>query len=150
MVDAKRKVYRRAQLATDRARRAYRVFYIIYIYSPGTEYQMIFFLLNTKRLSSGRGFFHALSAPGNAEGPPAHHGTSVSPPRAPWRVLWAFKVAKSGKKQSRSRLPRSSSRPRQWKTSTSAVLLHCCKKGNNMAFYSPVANRRHTKYNIHT
>ena len=149
MVDAKRKVYRRAQLATDRARRAYRVFYIIYIFTRYRVSNDLFFA-EYKRLSSGRGFFHALSAPGNAEGPPAHHGTSVSPPRAPWRVLWAFKVAKSGKKQSRSRLPRSSSRPRQWKTSTSAVLLHCCKKGNNMAFYSPVANRRHTKYNIHT
>ena len=28
---------------------------------------------------------------------PVHHGASVGPGRAPWRLLWAFKVAKSGK-----------------------------------------------------
>ena len=44
--------------------------------------------------------FLALSAAGPAGGTPVHHGASVGPGRAPWRVLWAFKefkVTKSGK-----------------------------------------------------
>ena len=51
----------------------------------------------SKVLSSGRGCFLALSAEGHAEGPPVHHGASVGPRRSPWRVLWACKVAISGK-----------------------------------------------------
>ena len=38
--------------------------------------------------------FLALSGAGYAGGPPVHHGASVGPGRAPWRVLWAIKVAK--------------------------------------------------------
>ena len=37
-------------------------------------------------------FFFALSAAGYAGGPPVHDGASVGPGRAPWRVLWAFRV----------------------------------------------------------
>ena len=40
---------------------------------------------------------------GHAGGALVHHGTG--PGRARWRVLWAFKVAKSGK-ESRGCLPR--------------------------------------------
>ena len=47
--------------------------------------------------SSGRGSFLALSAAGHAGNMPEHQGASLGPGRAPWRVLWAFKVAKSGK-----------------------------------------------------
>ena len=39
----------------------------------------------------------ALSAAGHTGGPPIHHGASVGPRRAPWRVLWALKAAKYGK-----------------------------------------------------
>ena len=38
-----------------------------------------------------------LSAAGHAGDPPVRHGASLGPGRAPWRVLWAFKDAKSGK-----------------------------------------------------
>ena len=50
--------------------------------------------------------FLALSAAGHAGGPPVHHGATLDPGRAPWRVLWAFKVADSGK-CSRGCFPRS-------------------------------------------
>ena len=53
------------------------------------------FSRNTKLFSCGRGFFPALSIAGHAGVPPVH-GASLCPGRAPWRVLWAFKVAKSG------------------------------------------------------
>ena len=53
---------------------------------------------NICRLFSGaRGSFLALSAAGHAGGAPVHHGASLGSGRAPWRVLWALKVAKSGK-----------------------------------------------------
>ena len=56
----------------------------------------VFFYICT--LFSGvRGFFLALSAAGHAWGPAVHHGASLGPGRAPWRVVWAFKVAKSCK-----------------------------------------------------
>ena len=48
-------------------------------------------------LSGARGSFLALSAAGHVGGPPVHHGASLGPGRAPWRVLWAFEVAKFGK-----------------------------------------------------
>ena len=41
--------------------------------------------------SGARGSFLALSDAGHARGPPVHHGASLGPGRAPWRVLWAFK-----------------------------------------------------------
>ena len=41
----------------------------------------------------GRESFLVLSAPGHAGRPPEHHGASVGPGRAPWHVLWGFKVA---------------------------------------------------------
>ena len=47
--------------------------------------------------SGAPGSFLALSAEGHAGDPPVHHGASLGLERAPWRVLWAFKVAKSGK-----------------------------------------------------
>ena len=49
------------------------------------------FFRNTQLFSSGRGSFLALSAAGN-RGPPVHHGASLGPGPAPWRVLWAFEV----------------------------------------------------------
>ena len=36
--------------------------------------------------------FFSLSTVGHAGGPPVHHGASLGPERAPWRVLRAFKV----------------------------------------------------------
>ena len=47
------------------------------------------------RFSGARGSFLTLRAAGHAGGPPVHHGASLGPGRAPWRVLWVFKVAKS-------------------------------------------------------
>ena len=47
--------------------------------------------------SGARGSFLVLSAAGHAGDPPVHHGASLGLGRALWRVLWAFKVAKSGK-----------------------------------------------------
>ena len=47
--------------------------------------------------SGARGSFVALSAAGHEGDQPVHHGASLGPGRAPWRVLWAFKDAKSGK-----------------------------------------------------
>ena len=41
---------------------------------------------------------------GDAGDPPVHHVASVGPGRAPWRMLRAFKVAKSGKSP-RDRFP---------------------------------------------
>ena len=32
----------------------------------------------------------------DAGGPRAHYGATLGPGRAPWRVLWAFKVARAG------------------------------------------------------
>ena len=52
------------------------------------------FVFNICTLFSGaRGCFLTLSAAGNAGGPPVHHGASLGPRR----VLWAFKVERSGK-----------------------------------------------------
>ena len=47
--------------------------------------------------SGARGSFVALPAAGHEGDQPVHHGASLGPGRAPWRVLWAFKDAKSGK-----------------------------------------------------
>ena len=56
------------------------------------------FFAESKSLSPGRGSFLALSAAGHAGGPPpVHPGATVGRCQAPWRVLWVFKVAKSGK-----------------------------------------------------
>ena len=41
--------------------------------------------------------FLVLSAAGHAGGPPVKHGARLGPGRAPWRVLWGFKIAKHGK-----------------------------------------------------
>ena len=43
-----------------------------------------------------RVFSHALGY-GARRGSPVHDGASMGPSRDPWRMLWAFKVAKSGK-----------------------------------------------------
>ena len=53
--------------------------------------------INKKHFSSGRESFLTLSAAGHAGGPPVHHSASVGPGQAQWRLLWGFKVAKSGK-----------------------------------------------------
>ena len=59
-------------------------------------YEMFFFPEH-ESFSPGLGSFLALPAAGHAGGPPVHDGASVGPGWAPCRVLWAFKVAKSGK-----------------------------------------------------
>ena len=71
-------------------------------YPKGTKGRLVIlciksFFRNTKLFSSGRRSCLALSAAGHAGDPPVHHGASMGPDRAPCRVLWAFKVAKSGK-----------------------------------------------------
>ena len=65
----------------------------LYYYVPNALY---FFTVCTL-FSGARESFLALSAAGHAGGPRIQHGASVGPDRAQWRVLWAFKVAKSGK-----------------------------------------------------
>ena len=62
------------------------------------EYQIDFFFRNAFCLFilRPRVFFLALSAAGHAGGSRVNHGESVGPGRAPWRMLWALKVAKSG------------------------------------------------------
>ena len=44
------------------------------------------------------GLFSCSLLRGTQGGPPVHNGVSLGPGWVPWRVLWAFKVAKSGKK----------------------------------------------------
>ena len=61
------------------------------------DVQKNIFFRNTKLFSSGHGSFLTLSAEGRGGGTPVHHGASVGLGRAPWRMLWAFKDAKSGK-----------------------------------------------------
>ena len=59
-----------------------------------------FFIFDICTLFSGAlGSVLALSAAGQRKrtGPPVHYGASLGPGRALWRVLWAFKVEKSGK-----------------------------------------------------
>ena len=56
------------------------------------------FYFNICTLFSGaRGAFLELSAAGHAGGLPLHRDASLGPGLGPWRVLWAFKVSKSGK-----------------------------------------------------
>ncbi|CAM9225965.1 unnamed protein product, partial [Laminaria digitata] len=63
---------------------------------------------------SGRESFLALSAAGHAGGPRVHYGACLSPGRAPWRVLWASKIARAGP-FSRDRFPPSQSQAGRWK-----------------------------------
>ena len=46
--------------------------------------------------SDALGPFLTISAAGHAGVPHIHDGASLGPRRAPWRVLWALKVAKAG------------------------------------------------------
>ena len=57
---------------------------------------MHYFLHVCNFSSFGRGSFPALSAVRYAGGPHVHYGASLGPGRAPWRVLWTFKVARAG------------------------------------------------------
>ena len=59
-------------------------------------YQMHLFCTFALYPASGAPFL-ALSAAGHAGGPRVHPGASVGPGRAPWRGLWAFKLARPGK-----------------------------------------------------
>ena len=72
MVDAKRKVYRRAQLATDRARRAYRVFYIIYIFTRYRVSNDLFFAEYKTFIFRSRVFSRTL-------GPGERRGSTCTP-----------------------------------------------------------------------
>ena len=60
-------------------------------------YEIYFFCGKQKRVSGARGSSLVVSADGHARDRPLHQGASVGPSRAPWRVPWAFKVAKSSK-----------------------------------------------------
>ena len=51
--------------------------------------------------SGARGSFLALSAAGHAGEAPVHHSASLGPERAPWCLLWAFKLVNTP----RPRLP---------------------------------------------
>ena len=62
-----------------------------------TIFQIDYFSEILSIFSSGCVFFLALSAGGHAGGSRVYHGVSVGPGRAPWRLLCAFEVAKSGK-----------------------------------------------------
>ena len=73
----------------------------LYYYSICTK---LLFLNICTLFPGARGSFLALPTAGHAGGPagyagapPVHHGASLGLERAPWRVIWAFKVAKSGK-----------------------------------------------------
>ena len=71
-----------------------------------TVYQSFSFLDICTLSSGARGSFLTLSGVGHVGEPPFHHGASLGPGWAPWRALWAFKVAKQGK-YSRGLFPRS-------------------------------------------
>lgn len=60
-------------------------------------YQTDLFFRNTFIFLLRSRVFLAVSAARHVGGSRAHHDASVRPSRAPWRVLWALKVAKSGK-----------------------------------------------------
>ena len=63
------------------------------------------FLRTGKLFSSDRGSFLAFSAAGHTGGSRTHCDASLGPGRTPWRVLWAFKVARAGS-VSRDCIPR--------------------------------------------
>ena len=87
-----------------------------------------------------RVFSRALGC-GARRGAPVCDGASVGPGGAPWRVLWAFKVAKSGK-YPQGRFPRSQSRPRQWKTNISRFPSTEPRQNNTRFKFSPFLQRR--------
>ena len=59
---------------------------------------MSFFLITFARFSPAPvGIFSRPWLRGTQRPRPYTHGASLGPGRAPWRVLWALKVAKSGK-----------------------------------------------------
>ena len=75
---------------------SYLVLIFIYCYYISMPTKCFFFFFRNKLFfSSGRGSFLALSAAGHAGDPPVHHGASVGPGRAPWRLPRAsqFSVA---------------------------------------------------------
>ena len=57
---------------------------------------MCVFFLHCTLYSGARASFLALPTAGHAGEPSVHHGARLGPGRAPWRVLWAFKVETSG------------------------------------------------------
>ena len=57
-----------------------------------------FFLFDICAIFPGAlGSFLALAAAGYPGGPLVHNGASLAPGWAPWRMLWAYEDAKSGK-----------------------------------------------------
>lgn len=55
------------------------------------------FCISETVIFSGRGAFPALLTAERARDPRVHYGASLGPGRAPWHVVWAFKVARTGK-----------------------------------------------------
>ena len=78
---------------------------------------------------------------GSRRGPACTLGASLGPGQAPWRVVWAFKVAKAAK-QSRGFFPRNYSRVRQWKTHMSATAVKRSHTVNNRFKLSSVLQLR--------
>ena len=78
-----------------------------------------------KLFFSGSGRLLALLAAGRARGARVHYGASLGPGRAPWRVLWEFKVA-SWPFFTRSLLFATPRRPGPWKPHNFSYSLCCC------------------------
>ena len=90
---------------------------------------------NIWTLFDARESFLVLSAMGHAGAPFVHHDVRLGPEKAPWCVLWAFKVTNYDK--SRGCFHGVKPRARPSKTHMPAVMLHCCKgeqHGNNNRF----------------
>ena len=88
----------------------------------------IFCLGTFARLSPAPlGHFSRSRLRGTQGGPPVHHGASLGPGRAPWRVLWAFQVAKSGKCNHGVAFRGARADQDNGKPIMSAVFIHCCK-----------------------
>ena len=60
-------------------------------------YQIDIFYTSATNSLPAAGLFSCSRPRVRAGGPRVHHGASVAPGRAPCRVLWAFKVSKSGR-----------------------------------------------------
>ena len=76
--------------------------YFLYILRTTAVYNGVLFsgMQNFSLPAAGLCFSRALGRGARRRrDPPVHHGARVGPGRAPWRVLWALEVAKSGKWQ---------------------------------------------------
>ena len=89
------------------------------------------FFWNAKLFSSSRGCCLALLAAAHAGGQLVHHGPYVGADQAPWQVLWAFKVTKSGKFHGiafrRDRADQAIANERIFKGEGGAAVCLCCE-----------------------